>query len=305
MPDIYQNIAELVGNTPMYLSRTLSTNDSKVLLKLEYYNPAGSVKDRIAVNIINQAEKSGQLTKGMEIIEATSGNTGIGLACIGAAKGYQVTLVMPESMSIERRKLLQAYGANLVLTPKAQGMQGAVEKAEAIAAGRHDVFIARQFANPANPDIHYQTTGAEIWQQTQGQVDIFVAGVGTGGTISGVGQYLKEKNPHVKIVAVEPRLSPVLSGGEAAPHPIQGIGAGFVPAVLNTDIYDEIITVSTDDAMQTARDLAKNEGLLVGISSGAMAFAAHRLAKQYARQHIVTLTPSNGERYLSTPLFDQ
>lgn len=304
MSKIYQNITELVGNTPLYRSKTLSTENSDVLLKLEYYNPASSVKDRIALNIINTAEANGDLKKGDEIIEATSGNTGIGLACIGAAKGYKVTLTMPESMSLERRNLLKAYGANLVLTPKALGMKGAIAKADEIAAERDDVFIAHQFENTANAAMHYQTTGPEIWQQTDGNVDIFISAVGTGGTITGVGKYLKEQNPNIKIIAVEPELSPVLSGGEAAPHPIQGIGAGFVPAVLDTTIYDEIITVSADNAMQAARNLAKSEGLLVGISSGAMAFVAHEIAKKYPNKQIVSITPSNGERYLSTPLFE-
>lgn len=304
MSKIYQNITELVGNTPLYRSRTLSTEHSDVLLKLEYYNPASSVKDRIALNIINTAEANGDLKKGDEIIEATSGNTGIGLACIGAAKGYKVTLTMPESMSLERRNLLKAYGANLVLTPKALGMKGAIAKADEIAAERDDVFIAHQFENTANAAMHYQTTGPEIWQQTNGNVDIFISAVGTGGTITGVGKYLKEQNPDIKIIAVEPELSPVLSGGEAAPHPIQGIGAGFIPAVLDTTIYDEIITVSADDAIQTARNLAKSEGLLVGISSGAMAFVAQEFAKKYSNKQIVSITPSNGERYLSTPLFE-
>lgn len=305
MSKIYQNITELVGNTPLYRSSTLSSKDSDVLLKLEFYNIAASVKDRIALNIIAEAEAAGKLKKGDEIIEATSGNTGIGLACIGAAKGYKVTLTMPESMSIERRNLLKAYGANLVLTPKALGMKGAIAKAEEIAQGRDDVFIAHQFDNPSNPNIHYQTTGPEIWQQTQGKVDIFISAVGTGGTISGAGKYLKEQNPNLKIIAVEPTLSPVLSGGEPSPHPIQGIGAGFVPHVLDTQVYDEIITVNADDAIKTARHLARHEGLLVGISSGAMAWVAQQTAKKHPNKQIVTIAPSNGERYLSTPLFEE
>lgn len=305
MSSIVHNITDLVGQTPLYRSRTLSTEHSDVLLKLEYYNPASSVKDRIALNIIEEAEASGTLKKGDEIIEATSGNTGIGLACIGAAKGYKVTLTMPESMSIERRKLLKAYGANLVLTPKELGMKGAIAQADSIAEGRNDVFMAHQFANPSNPNVHYHTTGPEIWQQTEGKVDIFISGVGTGGTITGAGKFLKEQNPNIKIIAVEPLQSPVLSGGGPSPHPIQGIGAGFIPSVLNTDIYDEIVTVDANDAIETARSLAKKEGLLVGISSGAMAFVAAEFAKKHPDKCIVTLTPSNGERYLSTPLFDE
>ncbi|PIE42186.1 MAG: cysteine synthase A [Gammaproteobacteria bacterium] len=308
MSNIVNNIAQLVGNTPMFHSQLLSTNNCDVLLKLEYYNPASSVKDRIALNIIEAAEADGTLKKGDEIIEATSGNTGIGLACIGAAKGYRVTLIMPESMSIERRKLLKAYGANLVLTDKALGMKGAIDKAEALAAGRGDAFVARQFDNPANPAVHYRTTGPEIWTQTEGNIDAFIAGVGTGGTITGAGKYLKERNPNIQIIAVEPEQSPVLSGGSPSPHPIQGIGAGFIPAVLDVHIYDEIVTVDAEKAMQTARQLAKTEGLLVGISSGAIAWAAREYAKRYAKQHsgkrIVAIAPSCGERYLSTPLFE-
>lgn len=304
MSNIVSNITELVGNTPLYRSRILSSADSEVLLKLEYYNPASSVKDRIALNIIKEAEANGTLKQGDEIIEATSGNTGIGLACIGAAKGYKVTLTMPESMSIERRKLLKAYGANLVLTPKELGMKGAIAKADEIAAGRDDVFIAHQFDNFSNPSIHYQTTGPEIWAQTEGNIDIFISGVGTGGTISGVGKFLKEQNPNIKIIAVEPVQSPVLSGGSPSPHPIQGIGAGFIPSVLNTEIYDEIVTVDAEDGIKTARQLAKEEGLLVGISSGAMAYVAGEYAKKYPGKRIVTITPSNGERYLSTALFE-
>lgn len=303
MTTIVSHVKELVGNTPLFHSQTLSTPDSEVLLKLEFYNPASSVKDRIALGIIETAEANGQLKPGDEIIEATSGNTGIGLACLGAAKGYKVTLTMPESMSIERRKLLKAYGANLVLTPKELGMKGAIAKAEALAENREDAFIARQFDNPANPTIHYQTTGPEIWQQTAGRVDVLISGVGTGGTLTGAGKYLKEKNPNLKIVAVEPADSPVLSGGDPSPHPIQGIGAGFIPSVLDTQLFDEVITVNADDAIQTARRLAKEEGLLVGISSGAMAYVAGQYAKKHTGQRIVTITPSSGERYLSTVLF--
>lgn len=303
MSQIIENITELVGNTPLYRSRTLSTADSEVLLKLEFYNPASSVKDRIALNIIEAAERAGALQAGDEIIEATSGNTGIGLACIGAAKGYKVTLTMPESMSIERRNLLKAFGANLVLTPKELGMKGAIAKADEIAAGRDDVFIAQQFDNPSNPSIHYQTTGPEIWAQTEGNIDIFISGVGTGGTISGAGKYLKEQNAGIKIIAVEPVQSPVLSGGSPSPHPIQGIGAGFVPTVLDTDIYDEVIQVDAEQGFATARQLAQQEGLLVGISAGAMAYVAAEIAKQNPGKRIVTIAPSSGERYLSTALF--
>ncbi len=304
MPHIVQNVAELVGNTPLYRSSSLSTNDSEVLLKLEFHNPTASIKDRIALNIIEEAERSGALKAGDEIIEASSGNTGIGLACLGAAKGYQVTITMPESMSIERRRLMQAFGANLVLTPKEQGMKGAIAKADELAAGRDDVFIAHQFDNAANPNSHYLTTGPEIWEQTGGQLDVFISGVGTGGTISGAGKFLKEKNPNIKIIAVEPALSPVLSGGNPAPHPIQGIGAGFIPETLDTRIYDDIMPVSAEDATQTTRQLAREEGLLVGFSSGATAFAAGQYAKQHAGKRIVTLSASSGERYLSTPLFE-
>lgn len=304
MTEIIDNIIDLVGNTPLFRSKILSTATSDVLLKLEYYNPASSVKDRIALSIIEEAEASGALKKGDEIIEATSGNTGIGLAFIGAAKGYKVTLTMPESMSIERRKLLAAYGANLVLTPKEQGMKGAIAKAEEIAESRDDVFIARQFDNPANPNIHYRTTGPEIWRQTDAKVDIFISGVGTGGTITGAGKYLREQNPDIEIIAVEPIQSPVLSGGSPSPHPIQGIGAGFVPQVLDTAIYDRVIQADANDGIKTARRLAREEGLLVGISSGVMAYVAAEVAKQNPNKRIVTITPSNGERYLSTVLFD-
>lgn len=303
MAKIVSSIKELVGNTPLFRSRILSTPDSEVLLKLEYYNPASSVKDRIALGIIETAEANGQLKPGDEIIEATSGNTGIGLACIGAAKGYKVTLTMPESMSIERRKLLKAYGANLVLTPKELGMKGAIAKAEELAENRDDAFIARQFDNPANPAVHYQTTGPEIWTQTEGRIDVLISGVGTGGTLTGAGKYLKEKKPNLKIIAVEPVDSPVLSGGNPSPHPIQGIGAGFIPSVLDTQLVSEIITVKAEDGIQTARQLAKEEGLLVGISSGAMAYVASQYAKNHPGKRIVTITPSNGERYLSTILF--
>lgn len=301
---IINNITALVGNTPLYRSRTLSTTDSEVLLKLEFYNPGSSVKDRIALNIIETAEADGTLKPGDEIIEATSGNTGIGLACIGAAKGYRVTLTMPESMSIERRKLLKAFGAKLVLTDKALGMKGAIAKADELAANRDDVFMAHQFDNPANPAIHYQTTGPEIWTQTNGNVDIFISGVGTGGTISGAGKYLKEQNPNLLVIAVEPEQSAVLSGQAAGPHPIQGIGAGFIPNTLDTSVYDEVYRVDDEKGMQTARLLAQREGLLIGISSGAMAYVAGEYAKKHPGKCIVTMVPSSGERYLSTALFD-
>ncbi len=301
---IIDNISDLVGNTPLYRSKTLSTETSEVLIKLEFYNPGSSVKDRVALNIIKAAEATGALKKGDEIMEATSGNTGIGLACIAAAKGYKLTLAMPESMTIERQKLVKAFGANLILTPRELGMKGAIAKIEELAANRDDVFIAHQFDNSANPDIHYQTTGKEIWQQTNGNIDVFISGVGTGGTISGVGKYLKAQNPNIKIIAVEPSQSPVLSGGEPAPHSIQGIGAGFIPNTLDTSIYDEIITVDGEDAVSTARQLAQKEGLLVGISSGAMAYVAGEYAKSHPHQRIVTLSASSGERYLSTNLFE-
>ncbi|MBS9777682.1 MAG: cysteine synthase A [Gammaproteobacteria bacterium] len=305
MNKVINNIAELVGNTPLYRSKTLSTENSNVFLKLEYYNPASSIKDRIALNMIEEAEANGTLQKGYEIIEATSGNTGIGLACLGAAKGYNVTLTMPESMSIERRKLLKAYGANLVLTPKELGMKGAIAKADELAKGRNDVFMAHQFDNQSNPNIHYKTTGPEIWKQTEGKVDIFISAVGTGGTITGTGKYLKEQNPDITIIAVEPELSPVLSGGAPSPHPIQGIGAGFVPKVLDTQVYDQVITVDAQKGIDMARTIAKEEGLLIGISSGAMAYVASQIAKKHPGKNIVTLIPSNGERYLSTTLFDE
>lgn len=303
MNKVIHSITELVGETPLFRSRILSSATSDVLLKLEFYNPAKSVKDRIALAMIESAEQTGALKSGFEIIEATSGNTGIGLAAIAASKGYKITIVMPESMSIERRRLLKALGANLVLTPKAEGMKGAITKAEALAQNRQDVFMPRQFENMANPEVHFKTTGPEIWQQTAGKVDVFVSGIGTGGTISGVGRYLKSQNPNIKIIAVEPDESPVLSGGNPGPHVIQGIGAGFIPKTLDTSIYDEVIRVKGDDALTTARRLAQEEGLLVGISSGAMGFAAAQLAAENAGKCIVTLAPSFGERYLSTVLF--
>lgn len=304
---IAQNVTELIGNTPLVrLNRLTEENGATVLAKLEFFNPAHSVKDRIAVAMIDAAEQAGLIHPETVILEPTSGNTGIGLAMVCAARGYKLTIVMPETMSRERRILLRAYGAELILTPGAEGMGGAIAKANEMAAADSRYLIPQQFENPANPEIHRQTTAEEIWQDTDGQVDIFVAGVGTGGTVTGVGEVLKAKNPAVKIVAVEPEASPVLSGGPKGPHPIQGIGAGFVPKILNTAIYDEIIQVANGDAFATARAMASQEGLLVGISSGAATWAALQLAKrpENAGKTIVVLIPSFGERYLSTPLFE-
>lgn len=306
---IFNNLTELVGNTPLlYLEqygRKVGAENAKLIAKLEYFNPLGSVKDRAALAMIGDAEKSGKLKPDSVIIEPTSGNTGIGLAFVATARGYRIILTMPESMSLERRKLLMALGAELVLTPATGGMKGAIEEAEKLAAEIPNSFIPGQFTNPANPRIHKETTAEEIWKDTDGQVDIFVAGVGTGGTVTGVGERLKEKSSFVKIVAVEPYDSPVLSGGEAAPHKLQGIGAGFVPAVLNVSILDEIIKVKAEDAFQTARMLAHAEGLLVGVSSGAALFAGTLLAKrpENAGKNIVILLPDSGERYLSSDLF--
>ncbi len=305
---VYQKITDLIGNTPLLELSNFEKEhqlNARLLAKLEYFNPAGSAKDRIAKAMIDRAEEEGKISDGAVIIEPTSGNTGIGLAAVAAARGYRVILTMPETMSVERRNLLKAYGAEIVLTEGAKGMKGAIEKAEELAAQISDSFIPGQFENPANPQIHKLTTGPEIWNDTDGKVDIFVAGVGTGGTISGVGEYLKEKNPNVKIVAVEPLTSPVLSQGTAGPHKIQGIGAGFVPATLNTKIYDEIITVDHEDAFAVGKTLARSEGLLVGISSGAAVWAAAELAKREENQSktIVAFLPDTGERYLSTPMF--
>ncbi len=302
---IAKNITELVGNTPLVELNNLTAGlKARVVAKLEYFNPASSVKDRIALAMIDDAEKNGLINKDTTIVEATSGNTGIGLALICAARGYKLVITMPESMSLERRALLRAYGAELVLTPAAEGMGGAIAKANELAA-QDGYFMPRQFDNAANPQVHRETTAEEIWADTDGAVDIFVSGVGTGGTVTGVGEVLKAKKPSVQVVAVEPTASPVLSGGEKGPHPIQGIGAGFVPAVLNTGIYDEIITVANDDAFSVARDLAAKEGLLVGISSGAAVKAALELAArdENAGKLIVVIIPSSGERYLSTALF--
>lgn len=305
---IYKKITDLVGNTPLLELSNIEQNDNieaKVLVKLEYFNPAGSVKDRIAKAMIEDAEAKGKLKKGAVIIEPTSGNTGIGLASVAAAKGYKIILTMPETMSIERRNLLKAYGAELVLTEGAKGMKGAIAKAEELAAEIDNSFIPGQFINPANPEAHKKTTGPEIWKDTEGRVDIFVAGVGTGGTLSGAGAYLKEHNPNLKVVAVEPDDSPVLSEGRSGAHKIQGIGAGFVPDTLDTKIYDEIIRVKNEDAFATGRRIAHEEGVLVGISSGAAAFAALELAKRPENKGkvIVAILPDTGERYLSTPLF--
>lgn len=307
---IYKSALELVGNTPLVEANNFSEKNklqAKLLVKLEYFNPAGSVKDRIAKAIIEDAEEKGILKKDSVIIEPTSGNTGIGLAAVAASKGYRIIITMPETMSVERRNLMKAYGAELVLTDGAKGMKGAIAKADELAAEIPNSFIAGQFVNPVNPATHKATTGPEIWKDTEGKVDIFVAGVGTGGTISGVGAYLKEQNPDVKVVAVEPSTSPVLSKGEAGPHTIQGIGAGFVPATLNTDVYDEIIAVENEDAFATGRAFAKAEGVLVGISSGAALWAAKELANRPENKGktIVALLPDTGDRYLSTPLFSE
>lgn len=309
MANIKKSASELIGHTPLmevtHYEEKNGVTDATILVKLEYFNPAGSVKDRIALHMIEVAEKEGKLTPGGTIIEPTSGNTGIGLASVAAAKGYQAVLTLPETMSVERRKLLQAYGAKLVLTDGALGMKGAIAKAEELQAQTPGSIILGQFENPANPEIHKLTTGPEIWEDTDGKVDIFVAGVGTGGTITGVGSYLKEKNPAVKVVAVEPESSPVLSGGEPGAHKIQGIGAGFVPETLDTNVYDEIIKVSNEDAFAAGRAIATQEGVLVGISSGAALHAAAQLAKRPDNKGkvIVALLPDSGDRYLSTPLF--
>lgn len=308
MSNIYTSADQLIGKTPLLELVHIEKSEgleAKVLGKLEYFNPAGSVKDRIAKAMIDDAEKKGQLKPGSVIIEPTSGNTGIGLASVAAARGYRIIIVMPETMSVERRQLMKAYGAELVLTEGAKGMKGAIAKADELAKEIPGSFIPGQFVNPANPAIHKATTGPEIWEDTDGKVDIFVAGVGTGGTVTGVGEYLKSQNPNVKIVAVEPTDSPVLSKGTAGSHKIQGIGAGFVPDVLNTNVYDEIITVSNNDAFATGKKIGKAEGVLVGISSGAAAWAAIELAKRPENKGktIVALLPDTGDRYLSTPLF--
>lgn len=308
MSNIYKTADQLIGKTPLLELSHIEKNlglEATVLAKLEYFNPAGSVKDRIAKAMIDDAEASGKLKPDSVIIEPTSGNTGIGLAAVAAARGYRIIIVMPETMSVERRQLMKAYGAELVLSDGAKGMKGAIAKAQELAEEIPNSFIPSQFTNPANPEAHRKTTGPEIFEDTDGKVDIFVAGVGTGGTLTGVGEYLKSKNPDVKIVAVEPASSAVLSTGVAGPHKIQGIGAGFVPEVLNTKVYDEIIPVSNEDAFETGRLIGKSEGVLVGISSGAAAWAAIQLAKRPENKgkNIVVLLPDTGDRYLSTPLF--
>lgn len=309
MANIYQEITDIVGKTPLLkLQRYMDANACKadILAKLEYQNPGGSVKDRVAIRMIDEAEKSGILHKGDVIIEPTSGNTGIGLACVAAARGYHLIITMPETMSVERRRLLSAYGAELVLTPASKGMKGSIRKANELAEQLH-AFVPSQFSNPYNPKSHYETTGPEIWADTDGKIDVFVAGVGTGGTISGTGRDLKEKNPNIQIVAVEPAGSPVLSDGIPGRHKIQGIGAGFIPETLDMEIYDEILTVTDDDAYQACRELARREGVLCGISSGAALSAAKELAVKpaYQGKTIVALFPDGGERYLSSGVFDE
>ena len=308
MSKIYTSADQLIGKTPLLeLTHIEKAHDlkAKILAKLEYFNPAGSVKDRIAKAMIDDAEQKGLLKEGSVIIEPTSGNTGIGLASVAAARGYRIIIVMPETMSVERRQLMKAYGAELVLTEGAKGMKGAIAKADELAKEIPNSFVPGQFVNPANPRAHFETTGPEIWEDTDGKVDYFVAGVGTGGTITGTGEFLKSKNPAVKVVAVEPKTSAVLSTGVAGPHKIQGIGAGFVPDVLDTKVYDEIIPVDNDDAFQTGKEFGRREGVLVGISSGAAVWAAIELAKrtENAGKTIVVLLPDTGDRYLSTPLF--
>ena len=310
MSKIYNGALELVGNTPLVEVKNIEEElglEARILVKLEYFNPAGSVKDRIAKAMIEDAEEKGLLKEGSVIIEPTSGNTGIGLASIAAVKGYRIILTMPETMSVERRNILKAYGAEIVLTEGAKGMKGAIEKADELAKEIPGSYIPGQFVNPANPEVHRKTTGPEIWKDTDGEVDLFIAGVGTGGTLTGVGEYLKSQNPDVKIVALEPASSPVLSTGKGGPHKIQGIGAGFVPDVLNTTVYDEIFTVENDDAFATGKLLAKKEGILVGISSGAALYGAIELAKRPENKGktIVALLPDTGDRYDSTPLFTE
>jgi cysteine synthase A len=307
---IYSSVYDLIGKTPLVLLENYKNEcgiHANLMGKLEAMNPAGSAKDRVAREMIEQAEKSGKLTADAVMIEPTSGNTGIGLAAIAASKGYRLIITMPETMSRERQMLMRAYGAELILTDGALGMAGAIAKAEELAASLPNAFVVGQFTNPANPEAHRKTTGPEIWEDTDGKVDIFVAGVGTGGTITGVGEYLKSKNPNVRVVAVEPKDSPILSGGEAGKHGLQGIGAGFVPEILNTEIYDEIICVTTEQAYTASRLLARKEGLLVGISSGAALYAATEIAKREENKgkNIVVLLPDTGERYLSTPMFEE
>lgn len=301
----YESSSSLVGNTPLLSCQHLDAKQAHIYAKLECYNPAGSVKDRVALAMIEDAEAKGILKKGSTIIEPTSGNTGIGLAMVGRSKGYEVVLTMPESMSIERRKLLKAYGAKLVLTPAAQGMKGAIAEANRLQQETPNSVILGQFDNPANPKAHYQTTGPEIDRDLEGKVDVFVAGIGTGGTITGVARYLKEKHPHVKIIGVEPAKSPVISGGKPGPHGIMGIGAGFVPSILDTGLIDEMMTIYEEEAYQAAREMGAKEGILVGISSGAALAAALKIASNYPNQNIVVLCPDGGDRYLSTPLFGE
>jgi cysteine synthase A len=309
MAKVYESASELVGKTPLLklnkYQESVGVKDASILAKLEYLNPAGSVKDRVALQMIEDLEESGQIKPGATLIEPTSGNTGIGIAAVAASKGYKVVITIPETMSIERRNIIKAYGAEIVLTDGAKGMKGAIAKAEELKEATPGSVILGQFVNPSNPKVHRLTTGPEIWEDTDGKVDIFVAGVGTGGTVTGVGEYLKSKNPNVKIVAVEPKDSPVLSEGKAGAHKIQGIGAGFVPDVLNTEIYDEIIPVSNEDSFETGKAIAKTEGVLVGISSGAALFAAKELAKRPENKGktIVALLPDSGDRYYSTALF--
>lgn len=311
MAKVYESASELVGKTPLLklnkYQESVGVKDASILAKLEYLNPAGSVKDRVALQMIEDLEESGQIKPGATLIEPTSGNTGIGIAAVAASKGYKVVITIPETMSIERRNIIKAYGAEIVLTDGAKGMKGAIAKAEELKEATPGSVILGQFVNPSNPKVHRLTTGPEIWEDTDGKVDIFVAGVGTGGTVTGVGEYLKSKNPNVKIVAVEPKDSPVLSEGKAGAHKIQGIGAGFVPDVLNTEIYDEIIPVSNEDSFETGKAIAKTEGVLVGISSGAALFAAKELAKRPENKGktIVALLPDSGDRYYSTALFQQ
>ena len=305
---VYKAISDLIGNTPLVELTHIEEKeglDSRVVAKVEFFNPAGSVKDRIAKKMIEDAEKAGKIKPGATLIEPTSGNTGIGIASVAAAKGYKAIMTMPETMSVERRNLLKAYGAKVVLTDGKTGMKGAIAKAKELAATIPNSFIPSQFENPSNPQAHYESTGPEIWKDTEGKVDIFVAGVGTGGTVSGTGKYLKDQNPNVKVIAVEPATSPVLSQGYAGPHGIQGIGAGFVPNTLDTSVYDEVFTVTNEQAYETGRLIAHNEGMLVGISSGAAAYAAIQIAKRPENKGktIVVLLPDTGERYLSTPMF--
>ncbi len=306
---IYNDLTELIGNTPMMRLDALAKSEgakANIIAKLEYFNPAGSVKDRVAFNMITEAEKSGKLKPGATIIEPTSGNTGIGLAAVGAARGYKVILTMPETMSVERRNLVKAFGAEVVLTDGSKGMSGAIEKANELKKRIYGAIIAGQFENPANPQAHYETTGPEIWRDTEGKIDVFVAGIGTGGTVSGVGKYLKEQNPDIKIIGVEPASSPVLTQGHGGAHKIQGIGAGFVPETLNRDVIDEVITCTDKAAYETGNKIAKAHGILVGISSGAAVWAAIEISKrpEFSGKNIVALLPDTGDRYLSTGMFD-